>query len=185
VDLNEYLAKAKGFPLAQAKQLNARVTQAAADVGLEYNLDRAVVANSFRAHSFLHFAKQSGKQNEAKERLLKAYFTDGRNMDDVPTLLELGTDVGLDVAALQTALENNTYADQVTADIAESRQLGINGVPFFVLDRKLGVSGAQESPVFLQALTQAFAEWKRTQPEPRMEIVAGETCTPDGAGKSC
>lgn len=178
VKIDEWLAREKGWPLAHAKQMNARVTAMAAEAGLEYHLDRAVVANTFRAHGMLHFAKAHGKQNEAKERLLRAYFTESKNIDDLTMLAELGREVGLDAEALTAALATGAYDREVRADIDEAHSLGISGVPFFVLDRKYGVSGAQEEAVFLQALSQAFAEWRQNHPELTLISAPGKVCAP-------
>jgi predicted DsbA family dithiol-disulfide isomerase len=180
ISIHQWLARAKGFPLDQAKQMNAHVSQLAHNVGLTYHLDTAVVANTFRAHVFLHFAKSQGKQGEAKERLLKAYFSESKNVDDISTLIELGQEIGLDPDAVAAALADSKFANEVRADIAEAQQLGIHGVPFFVLDRKYGVSGAQEPATFLKALTQAFAEWRQSHPVLKLEVAQGPVCGPDG-----
>lgn len=153
------LANHKGISLEQAKAMNDQVVEMAKSVGLVYNMEKSVVANSFNAHRFTHFAKANSKQNEAEELLFRSYFTDGKNIDDFPTLIELGNEIGLDAAALKTALENNSYADDVRHDIYEAQQVGVRGVPFFVFDRKYGISGAQETEVFLQTLHKAFDEW--------------------------
>ena len=157
-DINQYLAEHKGMSIDEAKGLNDQVTQMAADLGLVYNFDQSVLANSFDAHRFTHFAKQYGKQLEAEEMLFQAYFTDGKNIDDHSTLIQLGTEIGLDAALLEKALGNGSYADEVRSDIYEAQQVGVRGVPFFVIDRKYAISGAQESGTFLQALEQAYAE---------------------------
>ncbi|MBK6903448.1 MAG: DsbA family oxidoreductase [Saprospirales bacterium] len=163
-NINQYLAKHKGISIQEAEGMNDYVTQMAAQVGLTYRFENAVVANSFNAHRFAHFAKQYGKQNEAEEKLFHAYFTEGKNTDDYPTLLQLGAEIGLDTAALKTALESNAFADEVREDIYEAFQFGVRGVPFFVFDRKYAISGAQDSRVFLQALEQSFAEWSAKVP---------------------
>jgi len=157
--IHEYLAEHKGFSLDDAMRMNNQMTQMAAKVGLTYNFDKAVVANSFNAHRFSHFAKTKGKQNEAEEKLFYAYFTDGKNIDDFNTLIQLGIDIGLDAEELRQALEKNKYAKEVTADIDEASQLGISGVPFFVFNRKYAISGAQESSTFLGALDKSYSEW--------------------------
>ena len=159
-NIHQYLSKHKGIPLEEAERLNDYVTEMAAEVGLTYRFDKAVVANSFHAHRFAHFAKQHGKQNEAEERLFRAYFTEGENLDDYPTLIQLGAEIGLDTDALKAALENGTFTDEVREDIYEAFQFGIRSVPFFVFDRKYAVAGAQDSQVFLQTLEETFAEWK-------------------------
>jgi protein disulfide-isomerase len=170
-NINQFLAEHKGISLQDAKRMNEQVTRMAEQVGLVYNFDRSVVANSFNAHRFSHFAKHYGKQNEAEEKLFNAYFTDGKNIDDYPTLIQLGAEIGLDTAALKTVLENGTYADDVRADIYEAQQVGVRGVPFFLFNRKYAVSGAQDSQAFLQALEKSFAEWRKENPETKPDIL--------------
>jgi predicted DsbA family dithiol-disulfide isomerase len=159
-NIHQYLAEHKGISLDEAQQLNDRVTQMAAHEGLNYRFDKAIVANSFNAHRFAHFAKQYNKQNEAEEILFRAYFSEGKNTDDYATLCELGNEIGLDATALRTALETGMYADDVRSDIYEAQQLGVTGVPFFVFNRRYAVSGAQESQVFLQTLVKSVQEWQ-------------------------
>ena len=180
IKIDQYLADKKGFTIDHARQLNAQVTQMDAEAGLTYNFDKAVVANSFNAHRFTHFAKTHGLGIEAEEQLFKAYFTDGANIDDKATLIELGVQIGLDASEIGHMLESNAYADEVKHDIAEAQQLGIRGVPFFVLNNKYGISGAQAVPVFEQTLQKAFGEWRLENPKPKFEIIEGESCGPDG-----
>ncbi|MFV0604228.1 MAG: DsbA family protein [Niabella sp.] len=178
--IHEYLAEHKGMPFEQAKQMNEQVSQMAKQVGLTYNLDKSVVANSFNAHRFTHFAKANGKQNEAEEVLFRSYFTDGKNIDDYPTLIQLGAEIGLDSVALKTALENGSFAEGVNADIFEAQNIGVRGVPFFVFNRKYAVSGAQETSAFLETLQKSYAEWRKENPETKLEIIEGNVCTPEG-----
>jgi len=179
-NIDQYLAEKKGWGLEQAKQMNAHVTQMAAEAGLTYNFDKAVVANSFNAHRISHLAKKRGFGDAMEEQLFKAYFTDGKNTDDQQTLVELGTQIGLDAAEITQTLESNAYADDVKHDIAEAQYLGIQGVPFFVMNNKYGVSGAQAVPVFKQTLEKAFDEWQKENPTPKLEIIEGESCGPGG-----
>lgn len=179
-NLNQFLAEEKGFPLEQAEAMNNRATEMAKQVGLNYQMDKAIPANTFNAHRFIHFAKTKGKQTEAEEILFHSYFTDGKNIDDFATLIALGKEIGLDSNELKTVLENGSYADEVRADIYEAQQLGIRGVPFFVFNRKEAISGAQESSTFLQVLETAFAEWRKENLEKKLEIIDGKVCTPDG-----
>ena len=169
MNIHQYLAKHKDISLTEAQRLNDRVTQMAAEVGLTYRFDKAVVANSFNAHRFAHFAKQHGRQNEAEERLFLAYFTEGKNIDHYPTLIELGTEIGLDPDALETALEDGSFGDKVREDIYDAFQFGVRGVPFFIFNRRYAVSGAQDSALFLQALERSFGEWRKQNPEPMVE----------------
>jgi len=180
LSIHQYLAEHKGMSLQEAGRLNDQVTQMAAREGLVYNFDRSVVANSFNAHRFAHFAKKHGRQDEAEERLFQAYFTEGKNIDDYATLVQLGAEIGLDAAALKSALESGLYADDVRNDILEAQQIGVRGVPFFVFNRKYAVSGAQESEAFLQTLEKSFTEWRKENPLTRLEVLEGPSCTPDG-----
>ena len=180
INIDQYLADVKGFTIDHARQLNAHVTQMAAEAGLTYNFDKAIVANSFNAHRYSHLAKKHGLGVEAEEQLFKAYFTDGKNIDDQDTLIELGAALGHDANEVKQALESNAYADEVKRDIAQAQYLGIQGVPFFVLNNKYAVSGAQAVPVFEQTLQKAFDDWQKENPKPKFEIIEGESCGPDG-----
>ncbi|WP_338876706.1 DsbA family oxidoreductase [Spirosoma sp. SC4-14] len=157
-NINEYLAEVKGWSVEQARQMNDRVTAMAQEVGLAYDFDRAIVANSFDAHRLIQLAKTKGLGDAAEERLFRAYFTEGRNTADHATLLELGTAIGLDATEVQTVLAGDAFADDVNRDIYEAQQVGARGVPFFVLNRRYAVSGAQAPETFLGALNTAWAE---------------------------
>jgi predicted DsbA family dithiol-disulfide isomerase len=180
INISQYLADKKGWTIDHARQMNAHVTQMAAEAGLTYKLDKAVVANSFKAHRFSHLAKKHGLGIEAEEALFKAYFTDSKNIDDNETLIALGSQIGLDAAEVKQTLESEAYANDVKHDIETAQQLGIQGVPFFVLNNKYAVSGAQAVPVFEQTLQKAFGEWQQENPKPKFEIIEGESCGPDG-----
>lgn len=157
----QYLAEHKGMSLDVAKSMSAQVTDAARKVGLDYDFDKAIPANTFNAHRFLHLAKRHGLQDPAEEVLFKAYFTDGKNIDDIPTLVELGKELGLDVNEVKTVLESDQYAAEVNQDITEAQYLGLRSVPSFVFDRKALVAGAQDSKLFLEVLEKTFAEWEK------------------------
>jgi len=164
-NINAYLAKHKGISLVEAQRMNAQVTDLASKVGLQFNFAQSILANSFNAHRFAHFAKQKGKQNEAEELLFESYFSNGKNIDDIPTLIALGTEIGLFAEELSDALLNGHFANAVKADIQEAQDLGVRGVPFFVFDRKYAASGAQDSQIFLQTLEKSFEEWRTEKPE--------------------
>ena len=154
----DFLAKHKGMPKAQVEQMLDQVTQVAATVGLDYQFGQLQHTKTLKAHELLHFAKSQGLQIQMKERLLKAYFTEGQHVGKIDSLVALATEVGLDGAAAREALEPDSFVQDVAADIAQAQAFGINGVPFFVLDNKYGISGAQDPRAFTQALTQAYAE---------------------------
>ncbi|HTE00381.1 MAG TPA: DsbA family oxidoreductase [Mucilaginibacter sp.] len=180
LNINQYLADIKGWNLDYAQQMNNHVTEMAAEMGLTYDFDKAVVANSFNAHRFSHLAKKHGVGEAAEEALFKAYFTDGKNIDDQDTLIELGTSIDLNADEVKETLDSNAFADAVKHDIAEAQQLGIRGIPFFVMNDKYGVSGAQAVPVFSETLEKSFAEWQQENAKPKLTIIEGESCSPDG-----
>ena len=132
-----------------------RVTGIAASVGLNYDYDSVKQTNTIKAHELLHLAKAHGKQIEMKERLLKAYFEEGQHVGKIENLADLAAEVGLDRAEVVEALTNETYLAAVKADMAQAQAYGINGVPFYVIDGKYGISGAQDAATFAAALTEA------------------------------
>lgn len=177
----EHLSQSKGWSMEQTREITSNVVNMAAAQGLDFDFDRAVVANTKNAHRLIHLAKESGKGGAMKERLLQAYFSEGKNVDDPATLVTLGEEVGLAEEKIKALLESNQFEEAVDHDIYESRQLGVRGVPFFVLDRKFGISGAQADEVFDQTLEKAWAEYAKENPVLKMAgTVDGESCEVDG-----
>lgn len=164
-NITEYLAKAKGWSQDQAQQMNQRVTNMAADEGLEYNMDYAVVANSHDAHRLVQFAKDRGKADEVEEALFRAYFTNGENIADHQTLIKLAESIGIDPTETKSILESEKYANAVNHDIQLAQNINITGVPFFLFNRKFAVTGARETEVFLKALKQSWNANVRDQQE--------------------
>lgn len=154
----QYLAETKGWPMEQAKQAHARLTETAREVGLDYRFDSVIPANSFDAHRLSHLAAEHGLQDEAEERLFAAHFTEGKNIDDEETLLQLGKEVGLPEDEVRDLLQGDRFADAVREDQEAARQAGVRGVPFFVFNRKYAVSGAQPSDRFLEVLQKTYGE---------------------------
>ena len=171
--IHEYLAERKGWTLEYTKKAHDQMTGMAAAVGLQYNFDKAVLANSFDAHRFAHLAAKYGLGDAAEESLFKAYFTEGKNISDHEVLAQLGAAIGLDAEEVRTTLSGSTYTREVQQDIAEAAALGARGVPFFVIDRKYAVSGAQPEETFLNALQQSFSEKEAADNN-------GGSCTIDG-----
>ncbi len=157
-DLYTYLAERKGMTREQSVRMHGQLVKAAAELGLTYNFDKAVVANSFDAHRLTHLAAAHGLQAAAEERLFAAYFTEGRDMSDHETLVSLGGEIGLDPMETKRMLADGAFAEEVRRDVREAELLGAEGVPFFVIDRKYGISGAQPSDLFLEALNKAWSE---------------------------
>ncbi|MFD5278537.1 DsbA family protein [Pseudarthrobacter sp. NPDC058362] len=171
----QYLSTRKGLAPQQVTQMFEHVAEQAAGVGLNYRFDKVVVANSFTAHRLLHLAAAHGLQDAAKERLLSDHFEHGKDVGSREYLTELGAGLGLDPADVEELFTTDKYADEVRADFDEARTLGISGVPFFVLDRKFGLSGAQPKETFTAALNQAWNE-----ANPLVMVGAGEACGPEG-----
>ena len=159
----ETFAKGHGMSVADAKSKFAMTTQMAKTVGLTYNYDIIQLTNTFDAHRLAKWAQTMNKDEVLTTRLMKAYFTEGKNLSDKNTLVELAGEVGLDQDAAKKVLESNEFADTVNGEITEARQVGVQGVPFFVINRKYGVSGAQATEYFLQALRQIYQEEKPIQ----------------------
>lgn len=176
----DFLQKHKGMSKDQAEQAIKRIVEFAKDTGLDYDYDKVIIANTHKGHQLLHLAGQSGLQNEMKERLLKAYFIEGRNVDHVSTLVELGVEVGLEEAAIISEMEESQFEAHIDQDITEARNIGVNGVPFFVFDRKYAISGAQPEEQFLNVLNKSFKEWYSTQNNAPLEVLQGTHCDVDG-----
>lgn len=168
--IHQYLSEHKRISLEEAMALNYQVTGWAQHVGLQYNFDKAIPANTFLAHRFSHLALHHGLQNEAEEKLFSAYFTEGKNIDDVEILAQIGVEIGIDAGLVKSTLESDDYAEAVRSDILEAYSLGLRGVPFFVFDRKYAVSGAQDNKVFLNTLEKAFDLWRKENPIFRINI---------------
>ena len=128
------------------------------ELGLSYHFDTVVVANSFDAHRLAHLARLNGMQEQMQERLFAAYFTEGRDIGDTETLVGLGTDIGLDPSQARAMLAGDRFAEEVRRECQEAQDLGAEGVPFFVIDRRHGFVGAQPSDLILEVLTKAWAE---------------------------
>ncbi|HAO98499.1 MAG TPA: disulfide bond formation protein DsbA, partial [Fibrobacteres bacterium] len=155
---DERIAKKYGMSLAQAATSHERVTTLAAKEGLEYHFEYSQYGNTFDAHRLIHFAKTKGLQGEMKERLMKAYFTEGEAISDIDTLVKLAVELGMNSDEVRAVLEGDSYASEVRADEELAIKFGIQGVPFFVINRKYGISGAQPVEAFLETLERAREE---------------------------
>ncbi|MEW1881992.1 DsbA family oxidoreductase [Rhodococcus sp. NPDC080181] len=153
----DFLVSHKGMPAAQVTQMLGQMTELAAGEGLAYDFDAVQHTNTVKAHELLHFAKSKGKQVEMKERLLAAYFEEGGHVGRVDDLADLAAEIGLDRDEVVEALKSGEFLPAVRADKEQAIAYGISGVPFFVIDGRLGVSGAQEPSVFADVLQKAAA----------------------------
>ncbi|KPG83733.1 DsbA family protein [Frigoribacterium sp. RIT-PI-h] len=157
----DFLSKHKGMPADQVRGMLDTVAGIASEVGLAYDFEHLQHTNTVKAHELLHFAKANGRQAEMKERLLHAYFEEGRHVGRVDDLVALAMEVGLDEQEAREALETGRHLGDVRADQAQAQAFGITGVPFFVLDGQYGISGAQAPETFVQALEQVASEVAR------------------------
>jgi len=155
----EYLAERKGFSVEESRQMHAGVVARAAEVGLDYHFEKAVISNSFQAHRLIQLAKTKGLGDTIEETFFKAYFTDGKNLNDRETLMELCVSAGLNALDVKEVLDDEAaFAKAVQNDIAEAQQIGVRGVPFFVFDRKYAISGAQPIEHFEQTIQTVLGE---------------------------
>lgn len=178
-DMYMFVADRKGFSYEQSKKMHQDLIQYAKSVGLEYNFDKALVTNSIKGHRLIQFAKTKGLGEKAEERLFYAYFTQGRNLNDAATLVELGKEIGLTETEVNEALTNSLYVLKVESDSKEAQSLGARGVPFFVINRKYAIAGAQQPAEILKLLEKAFAEWQKDNPG-TLKIQDGQFCEPNG-----
>ena len=174
--VHEYLGKRKGTSTVEGKKMNDSMAAIAREVGLEFNFDKAQINNTMDAHRVLHLAKKHGVQNEMKQALFAAYYTDGKNTGDTETLVSVGETVGLNAVEIRKVLESDMYRNDVIADQEYAQQIGVQGVPFYVFNNKYAVSGAQPTAVFADVLNKV---WEEENPAVEM-LSAGATCTADG-----
>jgi predicted DsbA family dithiol-disulfide isomerase len=173
----ERLASKYGTQPVQAQGMIDRMVDTAAADGLEFRFDRIRPGNTFDAHRLLHLAHERGVQDALKERMLRAYMTEGQAIGERDVLVGLARDVGFDAQDARELLDGDRCATEVRQDEALARELGITGVPFFVLGGRLAVSGAQPAGVLLGALERAWSELRA----PELESFAeGAVCGPDG-----
>ena len=157
-NIHEIIAKKYNIPVEQAKASNNQIVAQAKAIGLNYNFDDLIPTNTFDAHRIVHYAKTKGKANELSERILKAYFVDSLNISDHKVLASLALEVGLSIDKALNILESDQYGEDVRKDEETASKLKISGVPYFVINNKYAVSGAQPPELFLESLEQARQE---------------------------
>lgn len=178
---NAYLMRMKGWSEVQVQQVTQQITAMAAQAGLDFQLDKSIIVNSQLAHLLIQIAKKHQLGDAAEEALFKAYFTDGKNLGDIENIIAIGESIGLDID-IREALTDPKYLKAFQSDINEAAQLGVSGVPFFVLDRKYAISGAQPVEAFVQAIEKAHEAWQLTQ-APLQTLSDGAAC--DINGENC
>jgi predicted DsbA family dithiol-disulfide isomerase len=152
-DVYTFLAERKGMSLEQSIEMHKGVAERAKSVGLDYHFEKAVISNSLQAHRIIQLAKTKKLGDAMEEIFFKAYFTEGRDLNDGPTLIELAYKAGIEQNEVLELLKNETqFLKEVQDDITEAQEIGVQGVPFFVFDRKYAVSGAQPVETFVQTI---------------------------------
>lgn len=154
----DHLATKYKKDITWAKEMIENMTQNAKNSGLDFHFEKAILANSHNAHRLLHFAKKHNLGDDLKEQLLKAYLTDGKNVNDFKTLSLIAEEVGLQKSQIEEVLHSDKFTEEVKMDIATAQEIGVQGVPFFVFDNKYAISGAQPEEVFLQTLNRVWEE---------------------------
>lgn len=175
----ENFSERKGVSIAEAKEMYQHVVKAGEIAGIEFNLEGQKVANSYKGHLLLQFAATKNVANEMEEELFKAQFIDGKNIDDEKTLIEIGKSLSLNEDEIKAALNSDDFKYAVAKDVALASQMGINAVPFFVINDKYGVSGAQPSEVFQEVLEKSWEEFSNGDQGLKI-IHSGETCDTEG-----
>jgi predicted DsbA family dithiol-disulfide isomerase len=176
LDLATGMARKFGVSVDEARAMNDHMTELAARDGLDFDLGNARPGNTFDAHRLIHLAAQRGLQGALKERFLAAYFTEGAAVSDHDTLARLAVSVGLDAREVAVVLAGTAYADEVRADEEHAMDLGVSGVPFFVIDGRFAVPGAQSTDLFLDTLERA---WRKAHP---IEVLQPAQGVDDGGG---
>ena len=172
----DHLAKIKGISKGQAEGMETHVRNVASEIGLDFG--NSVVANSFNAHRLIQLAKTKKLANDVEEELFKANFIDGKNIDDKDVLAEIGVSIGMNKDDVNKVLESDDFAQEVRQDEAQAQSIGINGVPFFILNNKYAVSGAQSPDTFLDTLEQTWEEFEKEKK--LLTIIEGESCSTNG-----
>lgn len=173
----QILAEKYGQPVAQIREMQQRLVDLGAERGIDFRFDRLQRANTFDAHRLLHLAAERGLAMDLKQRLGRAYFTEGELISDHAVLRRLAVETGLDESEVDEVLADDGHADDVRDDLAAAGRIGVTGVPFFVVDGRLGVSGAQPAEILTSVLERAWSERR-----PEIVTVAGD---PEGEGDAC
>jgi predicted DsbA family dithiol-disulfide isomerase len=179
IDIHDFLAKHKGQTRQWSLQMHHQVKEAAYEVGIDFNFDKMVVANSFNAHRLIQLAKKKNLGNSAEEALFRAHFSNGKNIDDQEALVEIGEELGISSQEMNEMLHSDAYAGEVRQEEQVAGKMGIHGVPFFVLNRKYAVSGAQAPELFLSALQQAWTDHEKENPRLIVNSELGDQCSAD------
>lgn len=178
-NIYEALAKKYGMSEAQARANTQNMVQMAKEAGLDYQMDTLILTNTFDAHRLTMYANTQGLMTEMTERILRAYFTESKHIGDHETLTELAVEVGLDREAVANMLASDEMSEAVRTDERLAQQYGIRSVPFYLINKKYSLTGAQPTSTFVQALKQVIAE-DEIKPLKPLNSDDGMSCDDDG-----
>lgn len=170
-----YLSEYKGYPMNQVNQMCDNLTEQGKLYSIDFNFDKAMTFNTYHAHRLIQWSKTKGLSNELKEAFMEAYFTNGIDLSNTKFLIEVVKNIGLNVDEAQKVLGSDAFSSEVNQDIYQARQLGIRGVPFFLINNKETISGAQQDKVFENVIESALKKIK-----PIENIEEGKSCLPNG-----
>ncbi len=174
---SDYLVQKKGFTKEQGQQMSTQVANTGKQAGIDFRFDKAQIVNTFTAHRLLHLSKKHGVSNDMEELLFEAHFTNGDNIADADVLVALAEKLGIDAKEARKAIESDVFDGEIRQDIAQASAIGVRGVPFFVVDGKYGISGAQPAEAFTEVLEQVYSE----KNAPLKDLSAdGMSCGPEG-----
>ena len=179
LSLFESFAKSKGITVEKAIEMHSGVKMAGKEVGIEFNFDDYIIANSFKGHLLIQLSKTKNLASEMEEALFEAQFLKGQNIDDEETLINIAKSIGFSEEEAKNALQSDELAYLVKQDMQLAAQLGINAVPFFVINDKYGISGAQQPELFLEALEKTWTEFSNGDKGLQL-INSGDSCNIDG-----
>lgn len=179
ISVHEALANKYEISVDEAKAMNNQLVARAAEVGLTYNFDQVKQTNTLDAHRLAKYAETKGKGKEMAERLMKGYFTESKFLGKLDTLIELAVEAGLDREETETVLKTGGFAASVQEDQAEAAKLQVQGVPFFVINRKYAISGAQPVTAFADTLQKVWEEENKAAPLQQIDTGQGAVCTDD------
>ena len=179
-NLTEHLAEKYRKDRDWATEMLENMTQNAANSGLEFHFEKSVMANSLNGHRLLHLAKQHQLGSELKELLFKAYFTDGKDVNDKETLKNLGIEAGLDTNKIDEVINSNSFTKEVEEDMLMAQKIGVQGVPFFVFDNKYAISGAQHVETFVKTLEKVWEEGQFDSKITILNATSADSCGIDG-----
>lgn len=156
----KYIKDAKGLSEEETLGMMHQVQSIGKSLNIDFNFEKSLIVNTLNAHRLIHFAQEIGQGNVLKERLFKAHFSEGKDINHIDSLTALAVEIGLDQIAVEELLHSDRFAYEVTQDIQEGINLGLRGVPFFVFNQKFGIAGAQPLEMFEKTLRQAYDDAK-------------------------